>query len=294
MNRRSILLEIFYRTGIGLAWLCSLSLQAVPSVDSLNQQMDELERLLGVPGSSMAVPPTVPISSNVSPFNNPKASPHSTSPVPPVLRGIERKLEELESMVGDLPGSEIVKEVANDPWAVSDSNLSVPLEMMPRIEVSRGMVVRYIPESNSFLPVQEGEIIKVRTLLVIPSGSTLVVSFTGKSAVRFDENSRAVLGPPVNNRQMIDLRNGTVSAYLNPDRDPQTSPRFGIRSRSGTVEATGTFYAVTEYKGQAYTAVKKGTVKKIPSPPTQADFATYLQRSSSLEKVKPAEKNNSN
>ena len=46
-------------------------------------------------------------------------------------------------------------------------------------------------------------------------------------------------------------------------------------------EATGTFYAVTEYKGQTYTSVKKGEVKKKTTPPAKPDFAAYLKRAKS-------------
>ena len=73
------------------------------------------------------------------------------------------------------------------------------------------------------------------------------------------------------------MRNGTISALLDPDRDKLNSPVFAIRTKSGVTEATGTFYAVTEYKGQAYAAVKKGKVKKETIPPTKPDFSAYLK-----------------
>ena len=147
---------------------------------------------------------------------------------------------------------------------IVDANLSFPVSELPHIKVSRGMVVRYVPSSNAFLPVQEGEVVKVQTLFLVPSSSELVVSFVGKAAVRFGENSRAVLGPPYNSQQIIDLRNGTVSAYLNPDREREKSPSFAIRTRSGLIEAKGTFYAVRSIKGR-HTLRKRGQVKKFPT-----------------------------
>jgi ferric-dicitrate binding protein FerR (iron transport regulator) len=134
----------------------------------------------------------------------------------------------------------------------------------------------------------------MKTLIVVPIGSELVVSFKGKSAIRLEENSRLVIGPPENNLQMIDLRKGTISAYLNPKRDPLSSPRFGIRTRSGVIEAKGTFYALTVYKGQTYTAVKHGEIKKESTTPSKLDFAAYVKKSPSKNPLKPAEKNNSN
>ncbi|MAH26110.1 MAG: hypothetical protein CMI19_04055 [Opitutae bacterium] len=264
-----------------------------PSVESLNEQMERLESLLGIP--------TVPSQSTEnSPLGISKLIPSTsmvprkmTSDLPESLVGIEKKLAELESMVGVLPADQIVYDVVDDPWDLVDDNQTLPVEELPRVEVAEGMVVRYVPSSNSFLPVNDGEFVKVTTLFVVPSASELIVSFKGQTAVRFGENSRAVFGPPANNEQVIDLRKGTVSAFLNPERE-SNSPRFGIRTRAGLVEATGTFYAVTEYKGQAYTAVKKGTIKKTPSVPTSSDFAAYIKKSKVAKAARPEEKNNDN
>ena len=265
-----------------------------PSVESLNEQMERLESLLGIP--------TVPSQSTEnSPPGISKQIPSTsmvprkmTSDLPESLVGIEKKLAELESMVGVLPADQIVDDVVDDPWDLIDDNQTLPVEELPRVELTEGMVVRYVPSNNSFLPVNDGEFVKVTTLFVVPSASVLIVSFKGQTAVRFGENSRAVFGPPANNEQVIDLRKGTVSAYLNPERDQSNSPRFGIRTRAGLVEATGTFYAVTEYKGQAYTAVKKGTIKKTPSVPTNSDFAAYIKKSKVAKAARPEEKNNDN
>jgi len=265
-----------------------------PSVESLNEQMERLENLLGIP--------TVPSQSTEnSPPGISKQIPSTsmvprkmTYDLPESLVGIEKKLAELESMVGVLPADQIVDDVVDDPWDLIDDNQTLPVEELPRVELTEGMVVRYVPSNNSFLPVNDGEFVKVTTLFVVPSASVLIVSFKGQTAVRFGENSRAVFGPPANNEQVIDLRKGTVSAYLNPERDQSNSPRFGIRTRAGLVEATGTFYAVTEYKGQAYTAVKKGTIKKTPSAPTNSDFASYIKKSKVAKAARPEEKNNDN
>lgn len=271
--------------------------QNTPSIDSLNRQMDELEKLLGVPveiedksGSLEAVPveasPPLPVA-----ITPPKTN---VSVLPESLQGIEKKLQELEAMVGDLPEEEVVAEVVDDPWLEEDLNATWKVEDLPKVELSTGMVVRYVPSSGAFLPLNEGEFIKMKTLIVVPSGSELVVSFKGKSAIRLGENARAVIGPPENNQQIVDLRNGVASAYLDPDRDPKTSPRFGILTRTGMVEAKGTFYALMVYNGQTYTSVKKGEVQKVPAAPSKSDFAAYVKKSSSKKPLKPAEKNSNN
>ena len=85
----------------------------------------------------------------------------------------------------------------------------------------------------------------------------------------------------------MDLRVGTISALLDPNRDRNRDPAFAVRTHSGVTEATGTFYAVTEYKGQTYSAVKKGRVVKKTVPPTKPDFSAYLKQ----YKPKPYAKN---
>ena len=91
----------------------------------------------------------------------------------------------------------------------------------------------------------------------------------------------------VTNKSLIFV--GTVSAYLSPDRDLSSLPQFAIGSRSGLIEAKGTFYAVTEYNGQTYTAIKHGEIKKEPKVPVKSNFA-YVKKSSSKKPLKPAKR----
>jgi hypothetical protein len=255
--------------------------------------MERLESLLGIPTVPSQITENSPPSISKQLPSTSIVQSKSIADLPESLVGIEKKLAELESMVGVLPADQVVDDVVDDPWDLVEDNQTLPTEELPRVELTEGMVVRYVPSSNSFLPVNDGEFVKVTTLFVVPSASLLIVSFKGQTAVRFGENSRAVFGPPANNEQVIDLRKGTVSAYLNPERDQSNSPRFGIRTRAGLVEATGTFYAVTEYNGQAYTAVKKGKIKKTPSALTNSDFAAYIKKSKVAKAASP-EKNNDN
>lgn len=270
----------FLFVGGSLLFILSLNAQNGPSINFLNEKMSELERLLGISGeknSSVVETPQSFFPTSPTFPTPPKKS--SVSDLPESLRGIERKLEELESLVGALPVEQDRSFMKEDPWLEvrEDTNSTIKPEDMPRVEISTGMVVRYVPSNGSFIPLNEGDLIKMKTLIVVPVGSELVVSFIGKSAIRLEENSRLVIGPPVNNLQMIDLRHGTISAYLNPERDPLTSPRFSIRTRSDVVEAKGTFYALTVYEGQTYCAVKRDEVKKLPPPQTKFNFAAYIK-----------------
>ena len=80
-----------------------------------------------------------------------------------------------------------------------------------------------------------------------------------------------------NGRYEIELKKGSITASLDPSR-PKDSPVFAVRTFAGVTEAIGTLFAVAEYKGQSYTSVKKGTIKKETLPPTQPDFSAYLKR----------------
>ena len=276
---------------LGVTFTTSIYSQGTPSIDSLNQQMNELERLLGAPSDiTNDQPGNLPVEQVLVPISIPTANQQlSEMDLPESLQGIEKKLKQLESIVGELPEVDIVKEAKHDPWLSIDPNSTIPEAEMPRIEISSGMVVRYLPSDNSFLPVDDGEIVKTKTLFVIPSGSELVISFMGKSAVRFGANSRVVLGPAVDNKQLIDLRSGTVSAYLNPERDLSTSPQFGIRTRSGMIETKGIFYAVTEYNGQAYMSDKSAEAKTTLRSQSKLDMASTLDKSPSNQISKPEE-----
>ena len=86
------------------------------------------------------------------------------------------------------------------------------------------------------------------------------------------------MGPAKDGCFEVELRNGTVSAMLDPERDLSTEPTFAIRTLSGVAEAVGTFYAVTEYKGQSYTAVKKAVLKKRPYHLLNLFSSSYLKR----------------
>ena len=101
---------------------------------------------------------------------------------------------------------------------------------------------------------------------------------SGKIVARFGENTQTVVEPEEDGRYEVDLQLGTVTALLDPKRDKEKEPAFAIRGSGGVTEAIGTFYAVTEYKGQTYTAVKKGEVKKKTTPPAKPDFSAYLKK----------------
>jgi hypothetical protein len=157
---------------------------------------------------------------------------------------------------------------------------------IPQVREVNGLVSRFEEQSGSIVPVQVGYRVAKDTLFFTDSDSELIISFPGKIVARLGENTRVVLGPKKNNRYEVELQIGTVSALLDPNRKKMKVPAFAIRTINGVTEATGTFYAVTEYKGQTYTAVKKGKVKKKVVPPPKPNFAAYLKKATSA-KSKP-------
>ena len=112
------------------------------------------------------------------------------------------------------------------------------------------------------------------TIIRLDGESTLVFSCPGGIAGKVTGPARFILGPPLKNRYELNLRQGTVAILLDPDR-PRGSPEFAVRTDDGYALAEGTFYAVTEYKGQAYGKVKNGTIKTKPKPPMERNFAAY-------------------
>ena len=156
----------------------------------------------------------------------------------------------------------------------------------PMVEEVNGQVTFYNDLSGTFKPISRGFTIEKPVLFLTSADSSVVVSFPGKIAARLGQNTRAVLSPMSGGRFEVELRVGTISALLDPQRDKRVDPAFAVRTLSGVTEAKGTFYAVTEYKGQTYSAVKKGKISKKTVLPTKPDFSDYLTKSK--PKPKPA------
>jgi len=162
--------------------------------------------------------------------------------------------------------------------------------LVAKIEEVQGQVTRFDSAQGTYVPAAPGFVVDRPTLFVVAADSSLVFSCAGGIAGRVSENSRIVLSPAVDGAYEADLRKGTVAMLLDPDR-PKGGPGFAVRTAQGVTSATGTFFAVTEYKGQTYSKAKKGTVKRKATAPNQADFAAYLSKSKSKSKPPPPKKN---
>ncbi len=151
-------------------------------------------------------------------------------------------------------------------------------DYVPVIEEVEGGVIAFSTDTRQPLPVQPGLSLSGPTLLRMEQGSSLIFSCPVGIAGRITGPAEFILGPPTENRYEAELRRGTMAVLLDPDR-PKDSPQFAIRTADGVALAKGTFYAVTEYKGQSYVKVKKGEVKTKPKPPGMPNFSAYLKKS---------------
>ena len=159
----------------------------------------------------------------------------------------------------------------------------------PQVEEVEGQVTRFDEDSGAFVQVEAGFEITQPTFFATAEDADLILSFPGKVAARFSEDTRAIVNPVAGNRYEVELEVGTLSVLLDPTRDPKKDPVFAIRTDDGVVEAKGTFYAITEYQGQTYTSVKRGKVFKRETPPTMDDFAAYARRPKDEDEEKLAQ-----
>ena len=138
-----------------------------------------------------------------------------------------------------------------------------------------------IGDGNGSNTARVGNLVPTPTTFHTLASSEIIFSLPGRIVVRMNENSTLVVGPAVNHRYEVRLIRGTVTALLDPERDREKEPSFAVRGSGGVTEATGTLYAVTEYKGQTYASVKKGKVVKKATPPNKPDFSAYLKKAKS-------------
>lgn len=249
-----------------------LSFEEISSrIDALAKTIDKLKKSRS---KTMVEPAMIPIAGTTKLLDSPQSSPEKQA------QG-EQEMQQAPS-VEETEGLSKVQQVNYLLPMVDLEKPALQAELIisefPRVEELDGQVYLYDEESESFKPVQTGFEITQPILFAVGEDSELVVSFPGQVASRIGAHSRLVIAPAVRGRYEIDLQLGTISAMLDPKRNPSNAPVFAIRTMTGIVEARGTFYAITEYKGQTYSSVKRGKVYKREVPPTMQDFASYAQK----------------
>ena len=146
--------------------------------------------------------------------------------------------------------------------------------LFPIIEEVKGQVLWFNSANGQYIPVNQGLILSKTTRLVLSSQSHLVFSCPVGIAGRVSGPAEIVLKPAENKRYEADMKRGTIAILLDPER-PSGSPQFAVRTKDGLALAKGTFYAITEYKGQTFVKVKTGSIKAKPKPPIKRNFAAY-------------------
>ena len=144
----------------------------------------------------------------------------------------------------------------------------------PVVEDIRGQVLWYNSETGQYTPANQGLVFSKSTRLLISGNSHLVFSCPVGIVGRVSGPAEIILKPAQENRYEANLKRGTIAILLDPER-PRGSPEFSVRTKDGLALAKGTFYAITEYKGQTFVKVKTGSIKAKPKPPIKRDFAAY-------------------
>jgi len=148
------------------------------------------------------------------------------------------------------------------------------IKTVPVIEEIKGQALWFNSSVEQYFPLSVGQILSESTKLIVPSQSEITFSCAVGIAGRITGPAEITIGPAVANRYEANMIRGTIVILLDPER-PSGSPQFAVRTKDGVALAKGTFYAITEYKGQTFVKVKTGTIKAKPKPPIKRNFAAY-------------------
>ena len=148
------------------------------------------------------------------------------------------------------------------------------LPQIPTAEEMEGQVLWLNQAQGQYLPVSAGQGFSQSTEIFLSADSQFIFSCPQGIAGRVSGPAKLILGPAKNNRYEAHLKSGTIAILLDPER-PRGSPQFAVRTKDGVALAKGTFYAITEYKGQSFVKVKTGSIKSKPKPPIKRNFAAY-------------------
>ena len=148
------------------------------------------------------------------------------------------------------------------------------VKLVPIIEEIKGQGLWSNPSSGQYFPFSVGQILSEDTKIIVSSESEITFSCAVGIAGRITGPAEITLGPAEGNRYEANMKRGTIAILLDPER-PRGSPQFAVRTKDGLALARGTFYAITEYKGQTFVKVKTGSIKAKTKPPIKRNFAAY-------------------
>lgn len=148
------------------------------------------------------------------------------------------------------------------------------IKLVPIIEEIQGQGVWFNSAIGEYLPLSVGQILSEKSTIIVSAESQITFSCSLGIAGRITGPAEIKLGPAIANRYEAHMKRGTIAILLDPER-PSGSPQFSVRTKDGLAIAKGTFYAITEYKGQTFVKVKTGTINAKPKPPLKRNFAAY-------------------
>lgn len=111
-----------------------------------------------------------------------------------------------------------------------------------------------------------GDIVTAGSRIKTGADSIATVTMTKKSAVQIGAESEVVVSELLESEDapkvLLDLKNGTVGALVNPEGKGKMD--FKIKTPSGTAVAQGAFYSVAVEDGKGYVQTKEGQVVIVP------------------------------
>ena len=126
--------------------------------------------------------------------------------------------------------------------------------------------VNETPLGAAVRPLKEGDIVSTGSTIKTGPDSKATVTMTTTSAVQIGPNSEVLVSEivesPENPKVLLDLKNGTIGALVNPGGTGKMD--FKIKTPSGVAVAKGAFYSVAVENGKGYVQTKEGEVVVTP------------------------------
>jgi hypothetical protein len=132
---------------------------------------------------------------------------------------------------------------------------------------AEGDVTMTPPGGGASAPLKVGDKVVVGSTVKTGANSAAIIVITKDAAVNMTANTETLVEAvdetvPDQPKVLLDLKNGTMGALINPAAKGKID--FRIKTPSGVAAARGTFYSVAVENGRGYLNVKEGEVKVIP------------------------------
>lgn len=132
---------------------------------------------------------------------------------------------------------------------------------------AEGEVTMTLPGGGAPVPVKVGDKVAVGSTVKTGANSAAIIVISKDAAVNMTANTEALIesvdeSVPDKHKVLLDLKNGTMGALINPAAKGKID--FRIKTPSGVAAARGTFYSVAVENGRGYVKVKEGEVKVVP------------------------------